>query len=48
MNRKKILFNCVLFFLLAGLFSQMNLNEESKKIIGLRLKVLRIKTMVMH
>ena len=31
MNRKKILFNCVLFFLLAGLFSQMNLNEESKK-----------------
>lgn len=31
MNRKKILFNCVLSFLLASLFSQMNLNEESKK-----------------
>ena len=31
MNRKKILFNCVLPFLMASLFSQMNLNEESKK-----------------
>lgn len=31
MNRKKILFNCVLFFFMASLFSQMNLNEESKK-----------------
>lgn len=31
MNRKKILFNCVLFLFMASLFSQMNLNEESKK-----------------
>lgn len=31
MNRKKILFNCVLSFFMASLFSQMNLNEESKK-----------------
>lgn len=31
MNRKKIIINCVLFFLIAGLFSQTNLNEESIK-----------------
>ena len=31
MNRKKILFNCVLFLFMASLFSQMNINEESKK-----------------
>ena len=31
MNRKKIIINCILFFLMAGLFSQTNLNEESVK-----------------
>ena len=31
MNKKIFLINCILFFLMCGLFSQTNLNEESIK-----------------